>query len=114
VKRDLIEQQSGKFEPQKMPNECARAVHELVQAKIEQRAPEVERKRPKAKRRLSMDASRGMASQARLHVIQPMSIGTGRGSPARYRLQLREAVLIQINTLSTCRSVTGQMNLSGL
>ena len=39
---DLIEQQSGKFEPQKMPNEYARAVHELVQAKIEQRAPEVE------------------------------------------------------------------------
>ena len=42
VKRDLIDQQSGKFEPQKMPNEYARAVHELVQAKIEQRAPEVE------------------------------------------------------------------------
>jgi DNA end-binding protein Ku len=38
---DLIEQQSGKFEPQKMPNEYARAVHELVQAKVEQRAPEV-------------------------------------------------------------------------
>ena len=39
---DLIEQQSGKFEPQKMPNEYARAIHELVQAKIEQRVPEVE------------------------------------------------------------------------
>jgi DNA end-binding protein Ku len=39
---DLIEQQSGKFEPQKMPNEYAKAVHELVQAKVEQRAPEVE------------------------------------------------------------------------
>jgi DNA end-binding protein Ku len=39
---NLVEQQSGKFEPQKMPNEYARAVHELVQAKIEQRAPEVE------------------------------------------------------------------------
>jgi len=39
---DLIEQQSGKFEPRKLPNEHARAVHELVQAKIEQRAPEVE------------------------------------------------------------------------
>src|SRR5262245_48521785 len=38
---NLIEQESGKFEPQKMPNEYARAVHELVQAKIEQRAPEV-------------------------------------------------------------------------
>ena len=39
---NLIEQKSGKFEPQKMPNEYARAVHEPVQAKIEQRAPEVE------------------------------------------------------------------------
>jgi DNA end-binding protein Ku len=39
---DLIEQESGKFQPDKMPNEYARAVHELVQAKIEQRAPEVE------------------------------------------------------------------------
>jgi DNA end-binding protein Ku len=39
---DLIEQESGKFQPEKMPNEYARAVQELVQAKIEQRAPEVE------------------------------------------------------------------------
>ena len=39
---DLVDQESGKFEPEKMPNEYARAVHELVQAKIEQRAPEVE------------------------------------------------------------------------
>ena len=38
---DLLEQESGKFEPEKMPNEYARAVRELVQAKIEQRAPEV-------------------------------------------------------------------------
>ena len=33
---------SGRFEPEKMPNEYAQAVHELVQAKVEQRAPEVE------------------------------------------------------------------------
>src|SRR6476620_2758491 len=39
---NLIEEHSGRFEPQKMPNEYAQAVHELVQAKIEQRAPEVE------------------------------------------------------------------------
>jgi DNA end-binding protein Ku len=39
---NLIEDHSGKFEPQKMPYEYANAVHELVQAKIEQRAPEVE------------------------------------------------------------------------
>ena len=39
---DLIEQESGKFQPEKMPNEYSRAVHELVQAKVEQRAPEAE------------------------------------------------------------------------
>ena len=37
---DLIERQSG-FEPQRLPNEYAEAIHELVQAKVEQRAPEV-------------------------------------------------------------------------
>jgi DNA end-binding protein Ku len=39
---DLIKQESGKFQPEKMPNEYARAVRELVDAKVEQRAPEVE------------------------------------------------------------------------
>ena len=42
VRVNLIEEQSGKFKPQKMPNEYARAVHELVRAKVEQRAPEVQ------------------------------------------------------------------------
>jgi DNA end-binding protein Ku len=37
----LIESHSGKFQPEKMPNEYARAVHELVRAKVEHRAPEV-------------------------------------------------------------------------
>jgi len=39
---ELIEKQSGRFEPQKMPDEFARAVHELVRAKVENRAPEIE------------------------------------------------------------------------
>jgi DNA end-binding protein Ku len=38
----LIEKQSGRFEPGKMPDEFARAVHELVRAKVEKRAPEIE------------------------------------------------------------------------
>jgi DNA end-binding protein Ku len=38
---NLVEQQSGKFEPRKLPNEYAQAIHELVQAKVEQRAPVV-------------------------------------------------------------------------
>ncbi|MGA7546771.1 MAG: Ku protein [Methyloceanibacter sp.] len=40
--KKLIEKETGPFEPQKMPNEYAKAVHELVRAKVEQRAPEVE------------------------------------------------------------------------
>ena len=38
---ELIERQSGKFEPKKMPNEYAKAVKELVRAKVQHRAPEV-------------------------------------------------------------------------
>jgi DNA end-binding protein Ku len=38
---ELITRQSGRFEPEKMPDEYARAVRELVKAKVENRAPEV-------------------------------------------------------------------------
>ena len=38
---ELIERMSGRFEPEKMPDEYARAVRELVKAKVEHRAPEV-------------------------------------------------------------------------
>ena len=37
----LIEGTSGPFQPEKMPNEFANAVREFVQAKVEQRPPEV-------------------------------------------------------------------------
>ena len=36
---DLIEQESGKFQPEKMPNEYARAVHELVQGRSSSARP---------------------------------------------------------------------------
>jgi DNA end-binding protein Ku len=39
---ELIERMTGRFEPEKMPDQYARAVKELVQAKIEKRAPEVQ------------------------------------------------------------------------
>ena len=39
---ELVEKHSGKFEPQRMPNEYAEAIHELVQAKVEERAPAIE------------------------------------------------------------------------
>jgi DNA end-binding protein Ku len=38
---ELIKRLSGRFEPEKMPDEYARAVQELVKAKVENRAPEV-------------------------------------------------------------------------
>jgi DNA end-binding protein Ku len=37
---ELIKQMSGRFEPEKMPDAYARAVRELVKAKVEDRAPE--------------------------------------------------------------------------
>jgi DNA end-binding protein Ku len=40
--KELIERMSGRFEPEKMPDEYANAVRELVKAKVEQRAPEVQ------------------------------------------------------------------------
>ena len=39
---EIIEAQSGPFEPETMPDEYAAAVRELVQAKLERRAPEIE------------------------------------------------------------------------
>jgi DNA end-binding protein Ku len=39
--RELIKRMSGRFEPEEMPDEYGRAVHELVRAKVEHRAPEV-------------------------------------------------------------------------
>ena len=39
--KKLIEGTSGPFQPEKMPNEFANAVRELVQAKVEHRPPEV-------------------------------------------------------------------------
>jgi DNA end-binding protein Ku len=39
---ELIEAESGKFEPQKIPDKYAEALRELLQAKVEQRAPHIE------------------------------------------------------------------------
>jgi DNA end-binding protein Ku len=39
---DLIQREVGPFQPETMPNQYAEAVRELVRAKVEQRAPEVE------------------------------------------------------------------------
>ena len=40
--KELVEAESGKFEPQKIPDQYAETLRELLQAKIEQRAPQIE------------------------------------------------------------------------
>ena len=82
---DLIEQESGKFEPQKMPNEYAQAIHELVQAKVEQRAPEVqieteERETPKVVN--IMDAlKKSMQAKGQMRVRDSVRKSTGKAAP---------------------------------
>ena len=98
---DLIEQQSGKFEPQKMPNEYARAIHELVQAKIEQRAPEVEietEKRETPKVVNIMDAlKKSMQAKGQTKVKDAVRKRMGKAAPKR------EAVPTSSRTRSTSR-----------
>jgi DNA end-binding protein Ku len=40
--KELIEGESGNFEPEKMPDKYAETLRELLQAKVEQRAPQIE------------------------------------------------------------------------
>jgi DNA end-binding protein Ku len=84
---DLIQQESGKFEPQKMPNEYARAIHELVRAKIEQRAPEVEietEKREMPKVVNIMDAlKKSMQAKGQTKVRDAVRKRTGKAAPKR-------------------------------
>jgi DNA end-binding protein Ku len=40
--KELIETESGPFQPEKMPDKYAEALRELLQAKVEQRAPQIE------------------------------------------------------------------------
>ena len=84
---DLIEQNSGRFEPEKMPNEYARAVHELVQAKIEQRAPEVEIETAKGETRKViniMDAlKKSMYAKGQAKVKDAVRKRLGKAAPKR-------------------------------
>ena len=40
--KELIEAESGEFEPEKMSDKYAETLRELLQAKVEQRAPQIE------------------------------------------------------------------------
>ena len=92
---DLIHQQSGKFEPKKMPNEYARAVHELVQAKVEQRAPEVaieaeSGERPKVIN--IMDAlKKSMQAKGQGKVQEAVGKKMGKKAPSEKLAKLRQA-----------------------
>ena len=39
--KELVEAESGKFEPEKIPDKYAETLRELLQAKVEQRAPQI-------------------------------------------------------------------------
>ena len=82
---ELIEENSGKFEPQKMPNEYAEAIHELVQAKVEERAPAIEietQKRESPKVVNIMDAlKKSMQARGRTNVRDSVRKRTGKAAP---------------------------------
>src|SRR6476659_6802273 len=84
---ELIEEHSGKFEPQTMPNEYAEAIHELVQAKVEQRAPEVEietEKRETPKVVNIMDAlKKSMQAKGQTKVRDAVRKRMGKAAPKR-------------------------------
>src|SRR5262245_5525511 len=40
--KELIEAESGRFEPEKIPDKYADTLRELLRAKVEQRAPQIE------------------------------------------------------------------------
>ena len=40
--KELVEAETGRFEPEKIPDQYAETLRELLQAKIEQRAPQIE------------------------------------------------------------------------
>jgi DNA end-binding protein Ku len=40
--KELIEAETGRFEPEKIPDKYAETLHELLRAKVEERAPQIE------------------------------------------------------------------------
>jgi DNA end-binding protein Ku len=92
---ELIKRMSGRFEPEKMPDEYSRAVRELVKAKVEHRAPEVMIEtdgKPKAPVINIMDAlKKSMQKQGQAKVRDAVSKRMGRQpseakpTPSRHR-----------------------------
>ena len=40
--KELIKAESGRFEPEKIPDRCAETLRELLRTKVEERAPQIE------------------------------------------------------------------------
>jgi DNA end-binding protein Ku len=82
---ELIKRMSGRFEPEKMPDEYSRAVRELVKAKLEQRAPEVTIEtdgKPKAPVINIMDAlKKSMQKQGQAQVRDAVRKRSGKAAP---------------------------------
>ena len=82
---ELIKRMSGRFEPEKMPDEYSRAVRELVKAKLEHRAPEVMIEadgKPKAPVINIMDAlKKSMQKQGQAKVSDAVRKRMGKASP---------------------------------
>jgi DNA end-binding protein Ku len=82
---ELIERMSGRFEPEKMPDEYSRAVRELVKAKLEHRAPEVMIEadgKPKAPVINIMDAlKKSMQKQGQAKVRDTVRKRMGKAAP---------------------------------
>jgi DNA end-binding protein Ku len=87
---ELIEEQSGKFEPKTMPDQFADAMREYLRAKVEQRAPEVTRaKEGKSAPQVIniMDALKeSMAKQGRAKVREAVRKRMGKAAPKGQRV----------------------------
>jgi DNA end-binding protein Ku len=91
---ELIERQSGKFEPKTMPDQYAAAVHEFLRAKVEQRAPEVTIEpevKPAPHVINIMDAlKKSMQKQGQTKVREAVRKRTGKAGPKSTRPTSRE------------------------
>jgi non-homologous end joining protein Ku len=90
---ELIEEQSGKFEPKTMPDQYQAALHEYLRAKVEQRAPEVtiaDKGKPAPQVINIMDALKeSMAKQGRAKVREAVRKRTGKAAPKGELVQQR-------------------------
>jgi len=90
--KELVEAESGKFEPQKIPDKYAETLRELLRAKVEQRAPQIEvapqGKAPKEVINIMAALKESMQAKGRAKVQD--AVRRRMGSPLRRKSQGRE------------------------